>query len=151
MAVNAIVLHADASKKLSSSLHWILDPASKVSYHYIIGRAGHIYECVQPTRRAWHAGKSAFGGVLDCNNYSIGVCFSNDQLGEPFSDAAVETGARLVASLMERFPAITLDRFTTHAAVATPKGRKVDPGPLFPFTLFLSRVQYHQDAPRPAA
>ena len=141
--ISCVILHADVSKRLSSSLHWILDPTSGVSYHFLLGRAGHIYECVQPTRRAWHAGRSAFAGVPDCNDYSIGVCFSNDQAGEPFSDAAVETGARLVASLMDRYPAITLDRIVTHAAVATPKGRKRDPGPLFPMTYFLSRVAHH--------
>jgi N-acetylmuramoyl-L-alanine amidase len=151
VAISCVVLHADASPKLSSSLNWILRAASKVSYHYLLGRAGHIYECVQPSRRAWHAGKSSFAGVPDVNDYSIGVCFSNDQIHEPFSDTAVETGARLVAGLMDRYPAITLDRIVTHAAVATPAGRKTDPGQRFPMTFFLSRVQHHRSALPPAA
>jgi N-acetylmuramoyl-L-alanine amidase len=143
--VNCIVIHADASPKLSSSLSWILSRESKVSYHYLVGRAGHIYECVQPSRRAWHAGVSEFGGVPDVNDFSIGVCFSNDQRGEPFSDRALEHGAKLCASLMLRHPGITIDRITTHAVVARPKGRKLDPGSLFPFDWFRSRVQFHLD------
>lgn len=150
--IDTLVLHADASKKMAGTISWILNKASRVSYHYAIGRAGHVYEFVQPTRRAWHAGKSVFHGKPNCNDYSIGVCFSNDQAGEPFPDLQVEAGAKLVASLMGLYP-IPLERITTHAAIAVPPGRKTDPGPLFPLTFFLSRVQHYleDDAPRPAA
>jgi N-acetylmuramoyl-L-alanine amidase len=151
--VSLVVLHADASTSTTGTLTWIKNPASKVSYHYLIGRAGHTYEVVHPLRRAWHAGVSAFDGVKDCNNFSVGVCFSNNQKNEDFSDHQIEAGAELVASLMHRYPLITLERITTHAAVALPKGRKTDPGPRFPLTYFLSRVQHYYDADplKPAA
>jgi N-acetylmuramoyl-L-alanine amidase len=143
--VTCLVLHADASAKLSSSLHWILSKESKVSYHDLVGRAGHIYECVQPSRRAWHAGISEYQGVPDVNDFSIGVCFSNDQKGEPFSDRALEHGAKLCANLILRHPGLTIERITTHAEIARPKGRKTDPGSLFPFGWFLERVRFHLD------
>ena len=139
--VDMIVLHADASKSLRGSLDWIRDPRSRVSYHYLIGRLGNVYECVQPSKRAWHAGKSAYQGRPDCNDHSIGVCLSNDQLGEPFTEAAIEAAIRLCAALILRHPGITVDRITTHADVALPKGRKHDPGPLFPLATFLDRVR----------
>ena len=139
--VDTIVLHADASKSLRGSLDWIRNPVSKVSYHYLIGRLGHTYEVVQPSRRAWHAGRSSYHGVPDCNDYSIGVCFSNDQVGEPFTVPALEAGVRLCASLLLRHPGITVDRITTHAVIATPPGRKHDPGPHFPLEWFLERVR----------
>jgi N-acetyl-anhydromuramyl-L-alanine amidase AmpD len=151
--ISAVVLHADASTATSGTLSWLKNRASGVSYHYLIGRAGHVYECVHPLRRAWHAGVSSFGGVRDCNNYSIGVCFSNNQKNEEFSDHQLEAGAELVASLMHRYPAITFDRITTHQAVALPPGRKSDPGKRFPMTVFLSRVKHYYDADplKPAA
>ena len=139
--VDTIVLHADGSRVISGTLNWIRNPAAKVSYHYVVGRLGHIYECVQTTKRAWHAGVSAYHGRPDCNDYSVGVCFSNDQRGELFTDQALAAGARLCSWLMLRHPAITLDRITTHAAVALPPGRKVDPGPLFDLPAFLERVR----------
>lgn len=139
--VDTIVLHADASRSLRSSLDWVRDPKSKVSYHYLIGRLGNVYECVQPSRRAWHAGKSAYRGVPNCNDYSIGVCLSNDQLGEPFTEAALEAAIRLCAALILRHPGITSDRITTHRDVAMPPGRKSDPGILFPLAYFLDRVR----------
>jgi N-acetyl-anhydromuramyl-L-alanine amidase AmpD len=145
--ISAVILHADASTKTTGTLSWITQKASGVSYHFLIGRGGHVYECVAPTRRAWHAGRSSFQGVPNCNDYSIGVCFSNDQRGEEFSDRQIEAGAELVGfTLMHRYPLITLARITTHAVVATPKGRKVDPGPRFPTLHFLSRVRHYYDA-----
>lgn len=144
--ISAIVLHADVSTSTNGTLSWIRSPKSKASYHYLLGRAGHVYECVAPTRRAWHAGVSSFGGVRDCNDYSIGVCFSNNQRGETFPDRQVEAGAELVAGLMHRYPLITLERITTHAAIALPPGRKTDPGKLFMMAWFLSRVRHYYDA-----
>ena len=144
--ISCVVLHADASTATSGTLSWLKNRESKVSYHHLIGRAGHVYECVAPARRAWHAGKSAFMGVPDCNDYSIGVCFSNNQRNEEFPDRQIEAGAELVAGLMHRYPAITMDRITTHALVATPAGRKTDPGPRWPMSVFLSRVRHYYDA-----
>jgi N-acetyl-anhydromuramyl-L-alanine amidase AmpD len=151
--VSAVVLHADASTATSGTLSWLRRKESGVSYHYLIGRAGHVYECVNPLRRAWHAGVSAFDGVKDCNNYRVGVCFSNNMTNEEYSDQQIEAGAELVAGLMHKYPAITLERITTHQAVARPAGRKQDPGPRFPMAVFLSRVQHFYDADplKPAA
>jgi N-acetyl-anhydromuramyl-L-alanine amidase AmpD len=151
--ISAVVLHADASTATSGTLAWLKNRESKVSYHYLIGRAGHVYECVAPARRAWHAGRSSFDGVPDCNDYSVGVCFSNNMKHEEYMDRQIEAGAELVAGLMHRYPAITLERITTHSAVALPPGRKQDPGERFPMTFFLSRVQHYYDADplKPAA
>ena len=92
-------------------------------------------------RRAWHCGRSSFLGQEDVNDYSIGVCFGNKNDGrEPYTDQQYETGAELVRVLMERYPSITRDRITTHAAIAVPVGRKTDPGPLFDLDRFLGML-----------
>lgn len=140
--ISALVLHADASPTASATLGFLTtkhaDPKENRSYHYILGRLGDVYRLVEETERAWHAGVSTFRGVDNCNDYSVGVCFSNNQRGEAFDDRALATGVRLCADLMRRHPAITIDRITTHAAVAP--GRKVDPGPLFPLHEFVAAV-----------
>lgn len=143
-SINAITLHADASPTASATLSYITvknpDPKKRVSYHYLLGRLGDVYQCVDDDKQAWHAGESAFRGVAYCNQYAIGVSFSNNQLGEPFDDRALAAGIRLCADLMRRYPAITIDRIHTHSAVATPAGRKHDPGPLFPLHDFIAEV-----------
>lgn len=137
--VDAIVLHADAGQTDAGTISWLVSPVSKVSYHYLIGRDGSVHQFVADDQRAWHAGKSAWQGRADCNSYSIGVSFANDQSGEPFKPAALAAGVQLVADLCAKHR-IPLVRVFTHAACATPPGRKHDPGPLFPLAKFLTDV-----------
>lgn len=141
VSISAIILHADASGAESATISWLQSPASKVSYHYLIGRKGEVYQFVADERRAWHAGVSSFAGVGNVNDYSIGVSFSNLCDGrEPYTPVALQVGVELCAELMARHPAITVARIATHEAVALPPGRKHDPGHLFPLANFLSRV-----------
>jgi N-acetylmuramoyl-L-alanine amidase len=139
--VDAIILHADAAQTVAQSLSWMMVRESRVSYHYLIGRMGDVYQLVDDDKRAWHAGVSSFRGRGDCNDYSLGVSFGNRNDGvEPYREDQLAAGVRLCAELIARFPAITLERITTHADVAQPPGRKTDPGPCFPLQEFVARV-----------
>jgi AmpD protein len=138
-AIDAVVLHADSAPKVSHSLDWIQRKESKVSYHYLIGRHGDVYECVTPNLRAWHAGVSTFKGRGNVNDFSIGVSFGNKNDGkEPYTEAQYQKGAELVRELMVLFPSITKDRITTHAVISP--GRKTDPGPRFDLPYFLGLI-----------
>jgi N-acetylmuramoyl-L-alanine amidase len=138
--IDAICLHADASPTVAQSLSWILSAQSKVSYHYLIGRMGDVYECVHPSRKAWHAGVSVFEGRPNVNDYSIGVSFGNKNDGqEPYRADQIEAGVALCVDLIRRWPAITVERITMHSVISP--GRKTDPGPLFPFDSFVAEVQ----------
>lgn len=137
MAIDAIVIHADAGKSDAGTISWIVDPASKVSYHYLICRDRRVVQFVPDAKKAWHAGKSEFLGRPDCNLYSLGVAFANNQTGEQFKVEQIEVGAQLVAQLCTTH-CIPLPRITTHAIVSP--GRKHDPGPLFNWAAFHARV-----------
>jgi len=81
-------------------MDWIRRSESQVSYHVLIGRRGDVYLIVPPEQRAWHAGRSVWDGVSDCNDYTIGVCLSNRNDGEePYAGAqriaAIEVCAEL--------------------------------------------------------
>jgi N-acetyl-anhydromuramyl-L-alanine amidase AmpD len=126
-AVSAIVMHADASGKASSSLDWIRRAESQVSYHILIDRDGTIYSVVSPDRKAWHAGRSAMDTRTDCNQFSVGVCLSNKNDGvEKYPDAQVSAGVFVCALLCQHYGIDPLD-IVSHAAIATPAGRKTDP------------------------
>lgn len=141
--ITAIVLHADVSASADQSIRWLKDPRARASYHYIVERDGTVTRLVPEDRKAWHAGQSALGGVPDVNQYSIGVCFSNLQDGkEPFTPDALDAGIELVSELCVRYD-IAPARIVTHAAIATPPGRKRDPGPLFPLEWFRAAVAQH--------
>lgn len=125
--VDCIVLHCDASTDAKASISWIRSPESKVSYHTLIDRNGDIYHFVDPARKAWHAGKSAFMGRDNVNDFSIGLSFANRNDGEPYTDAQIQSAVYVCKYWMARFKRITPERVTTHAIVATPAGRKSDP------------------------
>lgn len=126
-AISAIVLHADAASRLDSSLDWVMRPESKVSYHVMIGRNGAVYCTVAPERRAWHCGKSRMEGHEDVNDFAIGVCLANRNDGaEEFPPSQYAEALRVCVRLCKYF-GIPASRITTHAEVATPKGRKTDP------------------------
>jgi N-acetyl-anhydromuramyl-L-alanine amidase AmpD len=136
-AIDCIVIHADAGKTDQGTISWILKRKSNVSYHYLVTRQGVVYQFVDDDQKAWHAGVSEFKGRKFCNNYSIGVSFANDQKGEAFTSGQVDAGVALVADLCRTY-GIPVERVTTHAVVSP--GRKVDPGPLFPWATFTARV-----------
>jgi N-acetyl-anhydromuramyl-L-alanine amidase AmpD len=142
--VNTLVLHADAAANISSSIAWMLDDESDVSYHVAIGRTGHVYLIVPFDNVAYACGVSEFPYATvypavankageyrpSINLTSISLCFGNKNVaddGELYTDAQYEVGAKVAADIMRKFPRITLARITTHAAVAKPDGRKTDP------------------------
>jgi N-acetyl-anhydromuramyl-L-alanine amidase AmpD len=137
--IDCIVLHCTADTNTKASVNWCQSPKSKVSYHQIIDRDGTVYSLVDLHKRAWHAGVSSFNGRGDCNDYAIGISFGNNNAGEVYPEVQLAVGAAVVAGCMKGFPEITLDRITTHAAVAP--GRKTDPAPPFDLAAFKLRVQ----------
>jgi AmpD protein len=102
----------------------------KVSAHYFIDRTGKVVELVDPDQMAWHAGVSSFAGREGCNSFSIGI----ELEGTPdhgITERQYDSLEELCLILMKRFPLITLERIVGHSDIAP--GRKVDPGPLFPW------------------
>lgn len=134
--IRCVVLHNDASPKESATLSWTSTPASKVSYHVLVGRDGTCYRLVPDTRRAWAVGKSAWQGVKDVNGVSLNLAFSNRNDGkEPLTDAQMAAAKQVIAEWRAKW---LIEDVTTHKIVARPVGRKHDPeaAPNFELALF---------------
>jgi AmpD protein len=102
--------------------------AGRVSAHALIRRDGEIVQFVPFHQRAWHAGRSEFGGRTACNDFSIGIELEGtDDL--PYETAQYEALAALIKALLAAYPALTRDRIVGHSDVAP--GRKTDPGQSF--------------------
>ncbi len=97
----------------------------QVSAHFVIRRNGRMQQFVSCDRRAWHAGRSSWRGMENCNDYSIGIELEGLE-GESFASGQYATLHRLVAALARRYP---LSEVVGHEHVAP--GRKGDPGPGF--------------------
>lgn len=116
--------------KLDASLHPYFATIAelKVSAHLFIERDGKVTQFVPFDGRAWHAGRSSFAGVADCNNYSIGIELEGaDNI--PYSDAQYLALEKVSRQLLLTYPKLTPERITGHSDVAP--GRKTDPGSAF--------------------
>jgi len=104
----------------------------RVSSHFLIRRDGELIQFVPCGSRAWHAGESQWGNRHRCNDFSIGVELEGaDDL--PFEEAQYLVLARLVATLRAAYP---ITDCVGHSDIASPRGRKTDPGPHFDWAHF---------------
>jgi N-acetylmuramoyl-L-alanine amidase len=121
--VRLIVVHADASPRESSTISWLANPASQVSYHVLIHRDGTTTRFVADDRTAWHAGRSQWQGVSGVNGISLGLAFANRQDGkEAITPAQYSTARAWVSYWRRHHGAVAV---VTHADVSP--GRKSDP------------------------
>jgi N-acetylmuramoyl-L-alanine amidase/AmpD protein len=104
-----------------------LDPAKKVSAHFVVGKDGRVVQMVPIEKRAWHAGTSVLDGVSRVNDYSIGIEMVNLNDGrDPYPQPQMDAVAGLIRFIRARYP-IPDERIVSHAQIALPAGRKSDP------------------------
>ena len=117
-----------------------------VSAHFLIRRSGELLQFVPCTKRAWHAGASAWRGRNRCNDFSIGIELEGTD-ATAYAPAQYRVLARVVAELCRAYPALSADALVGHSDVAP--GRKSDPGIAFDWPLLRSFVSYGLEV-RPA-
>ena len=127
----AIVIHATEQRSVAESLLTLStgNSGGPVSAHYLVGEDGTIYQLVEESRRAWHAGGGRWGTITDLNSASIGIELDNDG-AEPFPPAQIEALLRLLKDLCTRL-GIPRHAVIAHADLAPT--RKRDPGIHFPW------------------
>src|SRR6267378_2781092 len=68
-----IVLHYTGMPDVEGAIAQLCTAGTDVSAHYIVLEDGRIVQCVQESKRAWHAGVSFWAGEEDINSCSIGI------------------------------------------------------------------------------
>ena len=84
--IQHLILHY-TEHDLERSFHYLIHSQfpNRVSAHYLIDIDGTIYQLVQEDKRAWHAGStSAWDGMMDINNTSIGIEIVNEGHSKEF-------------------------------------------------------------------
>ena len=109
----------------------------KVSPHLYIKRDGQIIQFVPLNKRAWHAGKSSYMGVADCNNYSIGIELEGSDK-DIFEEAQYKSLCEVTSIILKEYNSIDKENIKAHSDVAP--GRKTDPGNLFDWDRYLNNV-----------
>ena len=134
---NYIVIHNDGANLNASATRFVLR-LRRLSYHYFIGRDGKIYQFMDISYVAKHAGVSNWNGMSDMrppslNPYSIGICLQGTDI-TPYTNKQYTSLSKLINYLYKRYPDSQNKRLLTHADVAMPHGRKTDPGVFFDIT-----------------
>lgn len=133
-----IIIHYTGTLTSEEARHRFCDDAptdeiGRISPHYMIDGYGGIYKFVEEDRRAWHAGRAAWGDVIDINSASIGIEIWNtghEHDLEPFIPLQVEAVIDLIKDIRTRWN-IPHCNILGHSDVAP--GRKLDPGEKFPW------------------
>jgi len=131
--IDLLILHYTGMPTATAALDRLCDPASEVSAHYLIEEDGTVWQLVEETQRAWHAGRGFWAGATNINDRSVGIELVNPGHEHGYRDfpeaqlAALET---LCRAILQRHP-ISPARVLGHSDVAPE--RKQDPGELFPW------------------
>lgn len=128
-----IVLHA-MSGSFQGSKTWFLNPASKVSAHYLISKKGEILQMVDEANTAWHC--------YGLNSKSIGIEHEDGKPGECLKNSKwltkemLQSSVKLSAQICIKY-GISTQHIVGHNApwiqkLGGPKGyAHKDPGPYF--------------------
>ncbi|MBN1659464.1 MAG: N-acetylmuramoyl-L-alanine amidase [Anaerolineae bacterium] len=118
VAIDAVVLHATAGS-LSGTLAWFANPDSGVSAHYVVAKNGYVYQMVEESQRAHHAGASRYQGRENWNAFSVGIEIVNLNDGrDPYPADQFEATVKLVAYLVDKYQ-IPSQWIVTHADIST--------------------------------
>jgi N-acetylmuramoyl-L-alanine amidase len=126
---NFVVIHHTSDASAEIALNTLTDREHAVSAHYLVRKDGKILQLVDESKRAWHAGKSYWGGDTDVNSASIGIELDNNG-GEPFADRQIAALLALLGDISKRYK-IPPANYLAHADVAPT--RKNDPSRFFPW------------------
>lgn len=126
-----VVLHYTAGKTAEGSLRTLQTSNSNgpVSAHYLLGKDGELYQLVDEKQRAWHAGDGRWGTITDVNSASLGIEIDNDGRS-PYPEVQID---RLIALLEDVTGRLGIPREQVIGHEDMAPGRKIDPGPLFPW------------------
>jgi N-acetylmuramoyl-L-alanine amidase len=128
-----LLLHYTGMATTQAALDRLCDPAAEVSSHYLVFEDGHIVQLVRESRRAFHAGESAWEGTTDINSRSVGIEIGNKghDFGCPeFPEAQIAAVIALCRDIVQRCD-IAPWHVLAHSDVAP--SRKRDPGEAFPW------------------
>ncbi len=127
-----LIIHYTGATEPEGSVAWFLEKKAKVSAHFIIARDGRAWQFNETDSWLWHAGRSEWNEFSNLNGHSIGIELCCVQ-GLAFTDEQYKICAELLYYLRMHL-SLPVHYVLGHDQVSP--GRKVDPGPLFNWTLF---------------
>jgi N-acetylmuramoyl-L-alanine amidase len=132
---NYVIIHFTAQDSIQQTLKTFTLVRPQVSAHYVVAKDGKVFHMLNDYLRAWHAGISKWGSIIDMNSCSIGIEIDNNG-NEPFTEVQVKSLLALLMQLKKLYNIPTAN-FIGHQDIAPL--RKPDPGPFFPWKLLAQK------------
>jgi len=142
IAPEIIVIHYTGDNSMEGAVSWLCAKQSGVSAHLVIGKDGSVVQLVPFNVAAWHAGSSSYEGRSSVNAFSIGI--ENVGIGDNWPKAQVAAIRDICSALGVAYP---ITDMVGHEDVAP--GRKVDPGPNFPWAAVTESPAEPAEVPAP--
>lgn len=137
-----IIAHFDAASNSTSAVNWLTQKGSGVSADLHITKAGKITQMAPFNRVTWHAGASTYEGLTGLNKYTVGIEIENrgkvNGVYENYTKIQIDKFVEIGRALVKAYPSIK--KVVGHEDIATPRGRKDDPGPKFPMAEVNRRI-----------
>lgn len=120
------------------SAHYLIPDPSEKDYQDAGFNTLRIFNLVDESERAWHAGVSTWGNRNSLNDTSIGIEIVNLATDEggvfkfpPYHPEQIEAIKQLGRDILRRYPDISPVNVVGHSDISP--GRKSDPGAVFPW------------------
>tara|TARA_B100000579_G_C22796408_1_gene837363 strand:+ start:781 stop:1497 length:717 start_codon:yes stop_codon:yes gene_type:complete len=130
--ITFIIIHYTETNTFKKALDLLTNKIRKVSCHYLINTDGKIFNLVNISDRAWHAGESKWMKSSDINSRSIGIELVNsgEKKVKQFKKKQINNLILLIKFLKTKFR-ICNSKILGHSDIAPL--RKIDPGIYFPW------------------
>jgi len=137
--ITMLILHYTGMENGAAAKARLCDPAAEVSAHWLVHEDGTTENLVSEEKRAWHAGRGSWNGIVDVNSSSVGVEIVNgghnvplaDGSLPPYPDAQILAVIKLAKEIIARHD-IQPRNILGHSDIAPE--RKEDPGEHFPWS-----------------
>ena len=145
----AMVIIHTCEGSYSGCWGWLRNPAASASAHYVVSTGSEISQLVRESNRAWHVAAAYncnLNSRVDCarqgssvNNFSIGIEHAGFASQSSFPVSQIDASARLTCNITKDH-GIPRDRFHVVGHGQLQPANRRDPGPNWPWTDYLRRV-----------
>lgn len=154
-----IVIHT-CEGSYSGCWGWLTNPGSGVSAHYVVNSDGsEVSQLVRESSKAWHVGATYdcdHNGGTDCwrtgdstNQFTVGIEHAGYGSQSSWAAGLIARSAQLVCDIAADWD-IPIDRYHVVGHGQLQPYDRVDPGPNWPWTDYLSRAAGHCGDSEPA-
>jgi N-acetyl-anhydromuramyl-L-alanine amidase AmpD len=150
--VQMVIIHT-CEGSYSSCWSWLTNSAAQASAHYVVNESGsEISQLVREASRAWH-----IAATYDCNlnsgvkcnlsgyssnHFTIGIEHGGFASQSSFPVGQIDASARLSCDISKAY-GIPRDRYHYVAHGQLQPYNRTDPGPNWPWTDYLNRINSH--------